>query len=185
MIISAFRSFYDHWESIKNAFKTDGILGGLKRIGLVLLDALLKPIQSLLELLAKIPRMSNLAGKGAAKIEAMRQRMNTISPNEVNSKQQKLKKLTTKPTKTQNNENLYATGDFSGDYQTPKFDVGADINKTVGASNQVKNITVNIDALVKDGGINISQNETKNMTLQQIEQMITELLMRSVVNFSN
>lgn len=46
-IIAAFKSIYDHWDSIKKAFQTDGILGGLKRIGVVLLDVLLKPLQQI------------------------------------------------------------------------------------------------------------------------------------------
>ncbi len=50
-VISAFKSVYDHWESIKTAFKTEGILGGLKRIGQVILDAVLKPLQQLFEMI--------------------------------------------------------------------------------------------------------------------------------------
>lgn len=46
-VISAFKSIYDHWDSIKKAFQTEGILGGLKRIGVVLLDVLLKPLQQI------------------------------------------------------------------------------------------------------------------------------------------
>ena len=67
MVISAFKSLYDHWESIKKAFQTDGILGGLKRIGVVLLDALLMPMQQLLELVSKIPGMGTIANFGAKK----------------------------------------------------------------------------------------------------------------------
>ncbi|AIX11884.1 hypothetical protein [Flavobacterium phage FCL-2] len=51
LIIGAFKSVYDHWESIKTAFKTEGILGGLKRIGQVILDAILKPLQQLFEMI--------------------------------------------------------------------------------------------------------------------------------------
>jgi TP901 family phage tail tape measure protein len=47
LIISAFKNVYDHWDSIKKAFQTDGIIGGLKRLGQVLLDVLLKPIQQI------------------------------------------------------------------------------------------------------------------------------------------
>lgn len=46
-VISAFKSIYDHWDSIKKAFQTEGILGGLKRIGVVLLDVLLKPLHQI------------------------------------------------------------------------------------------------------------------------------------------
>ncbi|WP_312395724.1 phage tail tape measure protein [Chryseobacterium sp.] len=45
LIISAFKNIYDKWDSIKEAFKSEGIIGGLKRLGTVLLDVLLKPLQ--------------------------------------------------------------------------------------------------------------------------------------------
>ncbi|MGC4130067.1 MAG: phage tail tape measure protein, partial [Bergeyella sp.] len=48
-IIAAFKSIYDHWDSIKKAFQTEGIIGGLKRLGWVLLDSLMKPFQQILE----------------------------------------------------------------------------------------------------------------------------------------
>ena len=60
---------------VVKAFKTQGILGGLKAIGRVLLDAILMPVQQLLELLAKIPGMANLAGAGAQKIYELRQNL--------------------------------------------------------------------------------------------------------------
>ncbi|REC47875.1 MULTISPECIES: phage tail tape measure protein [Chryseobacterium] len=47
LIISAFKNIYDKWDSIKKAFQDGGIIGGLKRIGVVLLDVLLKPIQQI------------------------------------------------------------------------------------------------------------------------------------------
>lgn len=78
MVISMFQSFKTHWDSIVKAFKTDGILGGLKRIGQVMLDALLVPVQQLLEMVSKIPGIGNLAGKGAQKIASLRASMNTL-----------------------------------------------------------------------------------------------------------
>lgn len=86
MVINAFKAIYDHWESIKNAFQTGGILAGLKRIGIVLLDAVLKPIQQILQLASNIPGLRNLAGKGAGKIEEIRKGLNLITPNEVSAK---------------------------------------------------------------------------------------------------
>lgn len=73
LVISIIQSFRRNWEMVKEAFATDGILGGLKAIGLVLLDAILMPVQQLLELLAKIPGMEDLAGSGAKKILELRQ----------------------------------------------------------------------------------------------------------------
>lgn len=92
MVINAFKSIYDHWESIKNAFQTGGILGALKRIGIVLLDALAKPLQQILELASKIPGLGGLAGKGAPAIEDMRKGLNLITPNEAATKNKKEEK---------------------------------------------------------------------------------------------
>lgn len=71
-VINLVTSFVKHWQSIKTAFTDGGILAGIKRIGFVLIDAMLKPIQALLELLAKIPGMGKLAGKGSKWISDLR-----------------------------------------------------------------------------------------------------------------
>lgn len=71
-IISLIQSFRRNWEMVKKAFSTGGILGGLKAIGAVLIDAILMPVQQLLELLAKIPGMGKLATAGAEKILELR-----------------------------------------------------------------------------------------------------------------
>jgi hypothetical protein len=71
-VIALVQSFRKHWDSITDAFTKGGIVAGIKRIGLVLLDALLYPVQQLLELLSKIPGLGGLAGSGAAFIKGMR-----------------------------------------------------------------------------------------------------------------
>lgn len=72
MIINVIQSFRRNWQMVKDAFTTGGIMDGLKAIGKVLIDALLMPLQQLLELVAKIPGMSDIAGGAAQKIAAMR-----------------------------------------------------------------------------------------------------------------
>ena len=72
-VINLIQSFRRNWEMVKKAFKDGGLLGGLKAIGRVLLDAILMPVQQLLELLSKIPGLTNLAGSGAQKIFELRQ----------------------------------------------------------------------------------------------------------------
>ena len=47
MLISAFMMIKRHWDSIVEAFKSEGILGALKRIGLVLLDVIMHPLQKI------------------------------------------------------------------------------------------------------------------------------------------
>lgn len=74
----AIASVVRHWDSLKKAFTDGGILAGLKRIGVVLLDALLLPVQKLLELLSRIPGMSKLAAGGAQRIAALRERLDLI-----------------------------------------------------------------------------------------------------------
>lgn len=78
LLISMVQSFRRNWDSVVKAFKADGILVGLKRIGQVMLDAVLAPIQQLLELLSNIPGLGHLAGKGAQKIASLRASMNTL-----------------------------------------------------------------------------------------------------------
>lgn len=79
LIINTVMILKNNWESIVEAFKTDGILGGLKRIGAVILDMLLYPLQQILELVGKIPGLS-FAKKGAEKIQGVRDRLNLATP---------------------------------------------------------------------------------------------------------
>lgn len=76
-VISAFKSIYDHWDSIKRAFQTEGIIGGLKRLGWVILDVLLKPFQQILEVVDKITG-TNWAGK----IKSLREQQNLVTDGE-------------------------------------------------------------------------------------------------------
>ena len=97
-VISLIQSFRRNWDMVVKAFQTDGILGGLKAVGRVLLDAILMPVQQLLELLSNIPGLEDLAGSGAKKILELRQSLGVDtgptnkpvkrldSPQEVNQK---------------------------------------------------------------------------------------------------
>lgn len=81
ILINMIKSVKDHWDSIVNAFKSDGIIGGLKRIGLVLLDAVMKPLQQILEVVAKVDP-TGLAQKGLDKIKAFRTANNLVTQGE-------------------------------------------------------------------------------------------------------
>ncbi len=82
MIISLVMSFRRHWDSIQEAFTKGGMIAGIKRIGLVLLDAIVMPIQQLLGMLAKIPLLGHLAGKGENLIKEMRQGLKLTDADE-------------------------------------------------------------------------------------------------------
>jgi len=75
ILIATIVGMFNHWEKIKKAFTSGDILGGIKLIGLALVDSLLHPVQLLLELLAKVPGMANLAGGGAVKIQQIRENL--------------------------------------------------------------------------------------------------------------
>jgi tape measure domain-containing protein len=71
-LVNVVTSFIKHWNSVKTAFTDGGILAGIKRIGFVIIDAMLKPVQALLELLSKVPGLGKLAEKGSKWIGEMR-----------------------------------------------------------------------------------------------------------------
>lgn len=79
-IVNIVMALKNNWDSIKTAFTDGGIIGGLKRIGIVLLDAVLYPVQQLLGLLAKIPGMSKLAGGGEKMIADLRKSLDLVTP---------------------------------------------------------------------------------------------------------
>lgn len=53
-VINLVVSFVKHWDMITKAFKEGGILAGFKAIGKVILDAILYPLQQVLEIIAKV-----------------------------------------------------------------------------------------------------------------------------------
>lgn len=123
LVISFIQSLRNNWEMVKEAFKTEGILGGLKAVGRVLLDAILMPVQQLLEILSKIPGLGDLAGAGAKKIEEIRQSLGV----ETGDKKEKL----ISPEAKQNqltNENI----------QTQRNTIDMNINAPKGTVGNVK-----------------------------------------------
>ncbi len=75
LVISLIQSFRRNWDMIVQAFKTDGIVGGLKAIGKTILDAVLQPLEQLLTLIAKVPVIGAPAAAGAMQIRKWRQEM--------------------------------------------------------------------------------------------------------------
>jgi TP901 family phage tail tape measure protein len=72
VLIFVLKELFSNWDNIVKAFRDGGILAGILRIGGTILSGLLMPIQALLELLSNIPGMGDLAGKGAEKIQELR-----------------------------------------------------------------------------------------------------------------
>lgn len=78
LVISMVMSFRKNWDLVVKAFKTDGILGGLKAIGKVMLDSVLYPIERILAIAGSIPgKVGEWARAGADKIADFRSAMGT------------------------------------------------------------------------------------------------------------
>jgi hypothetical protein len=91
-VISVIKELKDNWGAIVEAFKTDGIIAGFKKLGGVILSGVLAPIQGLLEILARIPGVDKLLGPAVEKIQEFRNNLkgteteNTIIQNIVPGK---------------------------------------------------------------------------------------------------
>ena len=72
MLISLFKTMYDSWTKITDAFKSQGILSGLKAIGQVILDSILTPLQKVFGLLLKIPGVGLVADASIKAIQSLR-----------------------------------------------------------------------------------------------------------------
>lgn len=81
-LINALMSIREHWDSIVDAFSKDGIVGGIMRIGQVLLDVILKPVTQVLSLLSKLPFIGKTAGNALKEIDGLRSSMNLKSEAE-------------------------------------------------------------------------------------------------------
>jgi phage-related minor tail protein len=183
MVISAFKSVYDHWESIKTVFQTEGIIGGLKRIGIVLLDAILKPLQQILELVAKVDP-TGLAQKGVDSIKAFRESQNLVTPGE---KDPKVPKPVTPVANAPKNPLLKAPvidGKLAPTDKKKNKKLGSDVTKVAGEANQIRKIDIKIDSFNK-GGINVAQSAYEGMTKDDIEAWFKEMLRRVVINAEN
>jgi hypothetical protein len=180
MVVSAFKSLYDHWESIKSAFQTDGIVGGLKRIGIVLLDALLKPLQQILELAAKIDP-TGLAQKGLDKIKQFRESSNLITPGE---KDPKVTPKSNSPADNAPKSPLLKAPVIDGKL-TPtdpkKKKQGENVSRVAGEANQIRKIDIHIDSFNK-GGINVAQSAYGGMTKEDVEAWFKEMMRRVIIN---
>ena len=180
IVIGAFKSIYGHWESIKLAFQTDGIIGGLKRIGIVIFDAVLKPIQQVLELLAKIDP-TGIAQKGVDGIKAFRESQNLVTPGEKEARAVK----TVTPTEKAPKSPLLKAPVIDGKLaDNGKKKQGEDVSKVAGQANQVRKIDIKIDSFNK-GGINVAQSAYQGMTQADVEAWFKEMFRRLIINAEN
>jgi hypothetical protein len=66
LVISLIQSFRKHWDAIEEVFSGGGVLAGLNAIGTVINDAILYPLQQVLELMSNLPLIGDMAGSAAS-----------------------------------------------------------------------------------------------------------------------
>lgn len=178
MLINLVMSFREHWDSIVSAFQADGFIGGIKRIGLVILDSLLKPVQQLLQLLSHIPGLGGLAGTGAKWIEDFRKSNQLIGAGEKTGE-----KATTTKKAPGVNEYLKKNPDVLGAVVDPtkkKKGKGEGDGLNVGSgSNGIKSIVMN---LTVNNAFSVVKGENIRNIADQITSHINDRLRDSVVN---
>jgi TP901 family phage tail tape measure protein len=91
MILSIVQSFRRNWEMITKAFSEGGILEGIKAIGITLLDAVIMPLQQVLEIISKLTGF-DWASDAAKSLAAFRKDMGVNVTTDENGKS-----LTEKP----------------------------------------------------------------------------------------
>lgn len=195
-VINAFMSVKNHWDSIVNAFKTDGIIGGLKRIHLVLMDTFLKPLQQILEMISEFDP-TGLSDGLLKKVSDFRDNNNLVTDSE---KQSKTRPMLAKILEDQQNSaGFKALAEKASLYQPKalettegdgkKLGKGSkktkdDLNKVTGQANQVKKIDIKIDSFNK-GGINITNEKGKGMSADDVEKWFKEMFMRIIIDAEN
>lgn len=168
-VVSAVMTLRDQWDSITEAFSGGGIIAGFKRIGIVMLDVLLKPVQQLLELIAKIPGMGKIAGGGADAIKAMRAKMDLITPGELQKTAMKKAVGIAPPVIPGTTGTEAANASGSGGASKTKAN---DAVATGGTKNTV--ININLKDLI--GVLNIQGKDFKDSSQQMAEQSQDALL---------
>lgn len=196
-VISALKGIYDHWDSIKKAFNDGGIIAGIGRIGVVLLDVIIQPVEQLLKLMSHLPGSLGRAAKDMqGTVRNFRENLNLVdTPEEALKKQrtdameamknhnEKILKADKKPFDP---NSLYGTeGGAFKDPGVPDKDkkkkLKDGVNKVAGDAKQVRNITITIGSL-NSGGINVKNDEFRGMTRQDVEDWFNEAMMRIMRN---
>ncbi|WP_066435535.1 phage tail tape measure protein [Chryseobacterium sp. CCH4-E10] len=197
-VISAVVTLVKHWDSIKKAFQDGGILEGLKRIGVVLMDVILQPIEQILGLIAKLPgSLGRTAKEMQGTVHKFRENMDlTDTQDEVNAKLRAngleiMKQYADQYDKQKNAKtpldpnSLYGTtgGAFKDESAEAekKKKLKDGVNKVTGDAKQVRNIKITIGSL-NSGGINVKEDAFKGMTKEDVENWFNESMMRMIRN---
>lgn len=164
--LSIIISFKRYWQSIKDAFTEGGIIEGIKRIGFVILDAILAPMQGFLEMIEGVTGLK-IAGKGVEWIAGLRERLETSTRVE--------KKKEEKP-KGNGDETEIETPE-TPEENNPTGSTLSTVGNNSESSGKVRSITVNVEKLVERFEIH-----TTNMQgdMSRVKDMVSEALLSAL-----
>ncbi|PIE50815.1 MAG: hypothetical protein CSA38_01315 [Flavobacteriales bacterium] len=180
MVVSAVMMVKRHWDSIVNAFKSDGIIGGLKRIGVVLLDVLMHPLQRILGWVAKLTGW-DWAKKAQNSLEEFRAKMELITPEEhAKSKVESSEVKTSVEENTKSFSPKTILGDKTKDEN--KSTKNTKVTSVGGSSNNSGHKTINFKVEMKNY-FNIDRNiGSKEVVANNIVAKINDRLRDAVVS---
>ena len=183
MLISAFMMIKRHWDSIVEAFKSEGILAGFKRIGLVLLDVIMAPLQKILGWVAELTGWE-WAANASGSVEEFRRNMDLVSDEEKanTQKDDKPQEVTVVENKdsfdlTKNKPTVPTVGGVAATKTMNSTGVGGDKGKS---ENKVRNLTI---GKMMDN-FNIYMNADKGFDRQQLLQAVREILLTATADFA-
>ena len=203
MVINTIKTLYDHWESVKKAFESGGIIAALFRIKDVLFDAFLKPLQQILEVVDKVTgtnfgnivksyRDSHKLITGNEKIQKaldsgalVMYNGNPVLPAtkmrlEARDAEKEKSSLYKLPGLSEGGVFSNGAGGTNGKDKT-KTKLGNDVNRISGAAKEVKNITVRFDSVHRGDNI-INNGSGKGMSMGDFENFYNEMMMRILRN---
>lgn len=172
VVIDIIKSVKKHWDSIVDGFKGGGILEGIKRLGLAILDGVLRPVQSLLDMLSKIPGLGNLAGWARDGITALRYSINAAIPTPEPNKEN------TAENGDNPNKELKDTVNKPGAATVPDLMKTTDKGTKAAVSGGQRNTTVNIHIqdMVKEINFNGTLQENEDDLVNRVSECMTRVL---------
>ena len=184
MLISAFMMIKRHWDSIVEAFKSEGILAGFKRIGLVLLDVIMAPLQKILGWVAELTGWE-WAANASGSVEEFRRNMDLVSDEEKANAQKddKPQEVTVVENKdsfdlTKNKPTVPTVGGVAATKTMNSTGVGGDKGKS---ENKVRNLTI---GKMMDNFNIYMMNADKGFDRQQLLQAVREILLTATADFA-
>ena len=183
MLISAFMMIKRHWDSIVEAFKSEGILAGFKRIGMVLIDVIMAPLQKILGWVAELTGWE-WAANASGSVEEFRRNMDLVSDEEKanTQKDDKPQEVTVVENKdsfdlTKNKPTVPTVGGVAATKTMNSTGVGGDKSKS---ENKVRNLSI---GKMMDN-FNIYMNADKGLDKQQLLQAVREVLLTATADFA-